>query len=297
MKKMQAMGVLVIVIAVVVVGVLSFCTTTVPTGYTGILVTFGRVENTTLEAGFHIKSPFQSVVKMDNRTQKASNTDQAFSSDIQEIQVVYSLNFNIDKANAMNLYRTVGVNYYDTVVLPRLRENLKAVFTKYTADRLIANREIISTQVTDDLRDEMKQYGINVLSVSIEDLDFAQAFTDAVEAKQVAEQTKLRINIEQEQQTNVQRAEAERLTISVEAEATQRKVRATAEAEAERIAADADAYSVKARAEAEAEANKQVAASLTPALIEKLKNDRWNGTVPGVVLGEGNTPFIQVPQQ
>ena len=35
------------------------CTATVETGYTGIVTTFGKVENRTLEAGLHIKSPFQ----------------------------------------------------------------------------------------------------------------------------------------------------------------------------------------------------------------------------------------------
>ena len=44
--------------------------TIVPTGHTGILTTFGKVENTTLEAGLHFKTPFQQVVVMDNRTQK-----------------------------------------------------------------------------------------------------------------------------------------------------------------------------------------------------------------------------------
>ena len=39
---------------------------TVPTGHTGILTTFGKVENVTLEAGVHVKSPFQKVVVMDN---------------------------------------------------------------------------------------------------------------------------------------------------------------------------------------------------------------------------------------
>ena len=103
MNRMKKLGAILLALAVVAVIVFTLCTTTVPTGYTGILVTFGRVENVTMEAGFHFKSPFQTVVKMDNRTQKTTATDSAFSSDIQEVEVVYSLNFNIDKANAMNL--------------------------------------------------------------------------------------------------------------------------------------------------------------------------------------------------
>ena len=55
----------------------------VPTGHTGILTTFGRVEDTTLEAGLHVKLPVQQVVVMDNRTQKSVVDLSCFSSDIQ----------------------------------------------------------------------------------------------------------------------------------------------------------------------------------------------------------------------
>ena len=69
------------------------CTSMVPTGYTGILTTFGRVEDYTLDAGLHMKNPFQAVVLMDNREQKTAFNTEAFSSDIQQVEVVGSVNF------------------------------------------------------------------------------------------------------------------------------------------------------------------------------------------------------------
>ena len=48
------------------------CMRTVPTGHTGIVTVFGRVENETYEAGVHFCAPWKSVVNMDNRNQKAS---------------------------------------------------------------------------------------------------------------------------------------------------------------------------------------------------------------------------------
>ena len=41
-------------------------------------------------------------------------------------------------------------------------------------------------------------------------------------------------------------------------------------------------------AEAEAKANRKIAESLTPELIEKIKYDKWNGSVPQVQ-GSGAT--------
>ena len=79
-----------------IVFVSSTCTSVVPTGYTGILTTFGRVADYTLDAGFHFKSPFQQVTLMDNREQKTAFTTMAFSSDIQQVDVQGSINYNIN---------------------------------------------------------------------------------------------------------------------------------------------------------------------------------------------------------
>ena len=48
------------------------CVRTVPTGHTGIVTTFGKVEETTYEAGVHVVMPWKTVINMDNRNQKAS---------------------------------------------------------------------------------------------------------------------------------------------------------------------------------------------------------------------------------
>ena len=58
---------------------------TVPTGHTGVVVTFGEVQDYTYEAGVHFNAPWVNVVKMDNRTQKETIELMCFSSDIQEV--------------------------------------------------------------------------------------------------------------------------------------------------------------------------------------------------------------------
>ena len=79
--------------AVVLLGILGLtCTASVPTGYTGIVTTFGRVEDKTLEAGLHLKSPFQQIITMDNREQKTAFVTEAFSSDIQQVDITGSIN-------------------------------------------------------------------------------------------------------------------------------------------------------------------------------------------------------------
>ena len=261
-----------IVIAVIVIA--STCTAVVPTGYTGILTTFGRVADYTLDAGFHFKSPFQQVTLMDNREQKTAFTTMAFSSDIQQVDVQGSINYNINKQTAMNLFKDVGVGYYNTLVNPRMQENLKAVFSKYTAEELISSRDKLSVEIREALSNEMSSYGINIISVSIENIDFTDAFTEAVEAKQVAQQSKLKAEIEQAQQTHEAQQQAERQKIAAEAEANVQK-----------IEADAAAYAIRTKAEAEAEANRLVAESLTDELLQYTEINQWDGQLPTYLAG------------
>lgn len=272
--KGVALAAVVVVLALVVYG---FCTSVVPTGYTGILTTFGKVADYTLDAGFHLKSPFQKVTLMDNREQKSSFTTEAFSSDIQQVNIMGSINYNINKTTAMNLFKDVGVGYFNTLVSPRMLENMKAVFSKYTAEELISSRDQLSVETRSVLSKEMERYGINIINISIEDIDFADAFTNAVEAKQVAQQAKLKAQIEQEQ-----------ATMEAQQAASRKKIAAEAEANVQKINADAAAYAIRAEAEAKAEANQKIADSLTDELIKYTEVSQWNGQLPTYMAGEGS---------
>lgn len=264
----------ILVALIAVILVFSTCTAQVDTGYTGIITTFGRVEDHTMEAGFHFKSPFQRIILMDNREQKTSFTTQAFSSDIQQVDVTGSINYAINKSTAMTLFKEVGTDYFNKLVYPRMLENTKAAFSKYTAENLVSLREALSNHIRESLSAEMAGYGINIISVSIENIDFTDAFTDAVEAKQVAAQKKLQAEIEQQQKTMETQQQAERQRIAAEAEAAVAKINA-----------DADAYATRVKAEAEASANTLIAQSLTDSLIRFTQISRWNGQLPSYVSG------------
>ena len=275
MKK----GLIILIAAVVLVLlVATTCTATVQTGYTGIVTTFGKVEDVTLEAGLHFKSPFQRIIPMDNREQKSTFNTEAFSSDIQQVQITGSINYAINKKTAMNLFKEVGTDYFNKLVYPRMLEITKGVFSKYTAENLVANRQKLSESIREGLDKELDEYGINVISVSIENLDFTDAFTDAVEAKQVAAQKKLQAEIEQNQMTMETQQQAERKRINAEAEANVAKINA-----------DADAYALQVRSEAEAEANKKIAESLTENLIRFNEIKSWDGKLPTYMAGQGGT--------
>ena len=276
-KVLIAVGALVLILVLALT-----CFTTVPTGYTGIVTTFGRVENYTFDAGFHVKSPFQRVVKMDNRTQKAEEKLQAFSSDIQQVDISIAVNYSIDQTTAEKLYKTVGEEYYSKILYPRLLENTKAVFSKYTAEKLVAFRETLSSEISALVVEDVQEYGITVSSIAVQDIDFTDAFTNAVEAKQVAQQNKLTAQTQQDQLTMEAEQEAQRQVIKAQAEAEQAKIAAKADLEVTKIQADAAEYA----GQKEAAKNKAIAESLTDELVRYYYIQQWDGKLPSTMLGE-----------
>ena len=271
-KSAALIGVLALFLGVAIIA--CSCVAEVDTGHTGIVTTFGHVEDYTFEAGIHFKLPWQEVVNMDNRNQRATIDLKCFSSDIQEVDVTYTINYQIQKANAQTIYKTIGTSYFNTVIAPRIQEAVKSVIAQYNAENLIANREKLSAEVKVILLQKLEAYNIEVLDASIENLDFSDVFTAAVEAKQVAEQTKLKTQIEQEQAIIIAEAEAERAVIE-----------AKAEAEVKKVEADAKLYAT----EKEAEANAKLAASLTDALISYFYAQSWDGKLPAYMGGDGGT--------
>ncbi len=258
--------------------ILFSCMSVVPTGHTGIQTTFGRVNDGTLDAGLVWHAPWINVVNMDNREQRVPFTLQAFSKDIQQVDIQGSINININKATAMNLYREVGIDYVNIFVTPRIQEDVKIVIARYTAEDLISNRQAASDTIYELIKEELTEKGINVISLALENVDFTDAFEAAVEAKQVATQEKQRAQTEQERMTMEEEAAANRAVIVANAEAEKAKIAAQADLEVVKIQAEAALYA----GEKEAEMNKRISEALTPELIRYYWIKQWNGKLPTV---------------
>lgn len=254
---------------------------TVPEGYVGIVVKRGAAQGETLPPGKYWTNPFTTkVVLMDTRWQKYTTQTSAFSKDIQQVDIVVSMSYQIKNTGALTLYKEVGVDYADKIMLPCLLDALKSTFAKYSAEDLISKRELISDEVLTALEEQLIFYKLAVREVAIEDIDFTDAFTNAIEEKQVATQRKLQVETEQEQQTLVAQAEAERETIKAKAEAEQKLIRAQADADAVKIAADAESY----RLEMESK-------HITEAVIQKETVEKWDGKLPAIT-GTDAVPMI-----
>lgn len=291
-NKSRGKGFAIIGIGLGVICILLGCIKTVPTGATGIVTTFGKVENETLDAGVHFMAPWKQVINMDNRTQKESLELGCFSSDIQEVTVKYTINYQINKANAQNIYKNIGTEYFEKIVKPKALEAVKGVFAKYNAENLVSSRATLSQQIEDVLISELDGYNIEITATSIEDIDFTDAFTDAVEAKQVAEQNKLKAKTEQEQQTLEAKAAAERQVVKAQADADAAILAAKADAEVAKIQADSAEYQGQKDAAIMSNIGKQL--KEYPDLIQYYYINGWDGKLPETMLSDDPSVMLNM---
>ena len=254
-KKGITRLVITIAIAVVLLITVVNCFTVVEAGHTGVVVTLGKVNDTVLQEGIHLKIPFiQQIIKIDNRIVKLNVTTEAFSKDLQSVSTELAVNYRVDKDKSFSIYKNIGANYEAVLVTPAVNEVLKAITAQYTAEQSVTNRALISEGLVEGLNDKLNAIGLYVTDVNIINFDFSEAFITAIEEKQVAQQKLLKA--ETEKQTAITNAEAE-------------------------------AESVKIRAEAEAEANRVISESLDAQIIENKKIEKWDGKLPAVTGGAG----------
>ena len=290
MKKNVVRIVAIAVAALFLLVLASDCFSTVPVGSTGILLTFGKVEEgKALSEGLHFKLPFvQKIVSMDNRVNKLELSTQAFSKDIQTVSATLAVNYRLQAEKSFEIYKTHGTQYEQNIIVPATHEVLKSVCAQFTAEELISKRAESSDMMRVELDGKLSEMGITITDFNIIDFDFSDEFIEAVESKQVAEQLKKKAATENE--TAIAQAEREKQVAIKQAEADAEKLRLNAEAEAAStiIAAEAEANAVKLAADAEAYRLENEGKYVTDALIDKIIAENWDGKLP-VVSGSGSS--------
>ncbi len=260
---------LLVLAAVVVVGILIAGFLALPVingGHEGVVYDNGKgFLLKPLPEGMNQILPFwQHVTEIDIRSQIKEVDADAASKDLQIVTSKIALSYHPTKGETPLLMQQVGPDFVTVKIAPAIQEAVKQTTAKFTAEELITKREEVSFEIKNTLREKLAPVHITVDEFSILNFAFSPKFTEAIEAKQEAEQFALK-------------AKNDLLRIQIEKEQTITRAQATAEA---------------IRIESEA-INKAGGDNYV-----KLKSiEKWDGKYPFMVMqGSGSmTPLVQIP--
>lgn len=161
---------------------------TIQSGYIGVVTTFGRVTGE-MQPGLHVKIPYaQDVTGMNVQVQKDQTDESAATNDLQTVTSTVALNYHLDHAQVDNVFVNLSPDYSDRIISPTISEVVKEVTANYTASELLTKRTEVASDIDNLLIKTLQPRGILVDQFSIVDFKFSDQFSQAIEAKQAAQQ-------------------------------------------------------------------------------------------------------------
>jgi regulator of protease activity HflC (stomatin/prohibitin superfamily) len=162
----------------------------VPAGNVGVVTNFGQVQTVTLEPGLHLVIPiYQRVTNVDTRVQPHEFQEiDAASKELQTVKLTGVMNYHIDGQFASDLFQRVGTDFAAKIIDPAFNDFIKTVVPDYSVNDILAKRDEIRSLAKGQLAANLAQYHIIVDDIYIANIAFSDAFQQAIEAKQVAQQ-------------------------------------------------------------------------------------------------------------
>lgn len=251
-------------------------------GTVGVVKRLGTIQPEHLSEGIHLKVPFvTSIAVVSTRVTKSDVQASAGTKDLQRVTVSMIVTYSLDPSKIVDIYRRLGSEdaVINNIISPANQETVKAATAKLNAEELLTKRELLKSDVLEDLRQRLAKEGVIVQDVSIAGIDFSDEFDKAIEQKQIAQQAAQQAKYLAEKATNEAAAVVE-----------QAKGQATAELEKAR----GDAAATLERARAQAKAQELLRQTLTKEVLELKAIESWDGKLPQYMSG-GTVPFIQIP--
>lgn len=281
-KRLTGTLIVLLIIAIAGITLVTTATVRIPSGYKGVLLTWGKVEDTILQEGLNFKVPFtQSVELMNVQIQKAESTEATATKDLQEVSTTVAVNYRLDPLAVNEIYKDLRQDYANRVIKPNIEESLKATTAIFRAEELVTKRAEVKQTFDEILAERLSIFNIQVVSVSLTDFQFSPSFSAAIDAKVTAEQQALVSKNELEKI----RYEAQQQIIQAEAAKNATIRRAEGEALAQIIDANATAKSIQI-----------ITSQMTEEYADYLWLKQWDGRLPMVYTKDENGIMIDISE-
>lgn len=184
--------------------------TVIPAGHVGVIDFFGVVSDNTLRPGINIINPLANVIKFDARTQELKEVMDVPSKEGLSVQLELSLLYSLNVENANKIYKSVGEDYVEKILVPQFRSVVRGVTASYDARALYtAERTVLAKMMETDLTNLVKPRGINIEAAPLRRILLPAGLTASIEEKLKSEQESQRMQFILQRET--QEAERKRI--------------------------------------------------------------------------------------
>ena len=270
-------GIIYALIAIIVILVVAKPFVVINSGEVGIKSTAGKFDPNPLQPGFHFFIPFiqevrivDTKVRQINYTSTEGRNEANFrGSGIESkgtisvrdsrglpVSMDITVQYRLNPQNAPQTIAAWGFSWENKIIDPVVRNVVRNVTGKYTAEELPERRNDIAAAIDMGIRsdiDKQPNQPVELASVQLREIILPPKVKEQIERVQIAKQEAERTKYE------VERANQEALKKAALAKGT---------AEAVKIEAQGRADAVKIEADAQAYSNSQIAKSLTNNLLE-----------------------------
>jgi prohibitin 1 len=179
----------IIVLVLFVLGVIGAPLTVVPAGHVGVKDFLGSVSSNALPPGVHLVVPFTRVHKMSIQTMELKETAEVPSKEGLMMDLEGSVLYRLDPLKAAEVYKTVGINYAEVILVPQVRSAIREITASYDAKALYSSeREQIARETFDLTQKMMGGRGVIVESVLLRKIGLPAIVANAIQEKLKREQ-------------------------------------------------------------------------------------------------------------
>lgn len=168
--------------------------TVIPAGSVGVVDFLGSVSDNTLKAGVNIVNPLANIVKFTIKTQEFKETMVVPSKEGLSVQLEISLLYHLNPDNASRIYKTVGENYMEIILVPQFRSVVRGITARFEAKALYtAEREVLGKEMEKELSKLVEPRGITIESAPLRQMVLPEGLSASIEEKLKAEQESQRM--------------------------------------------------------------------------------------------------------
>lgn len=265
--------------------VVPFSVKTINTGEVAVVKVWGKAQDVK-EPGTHFNFWLgKEYIRYDTKIRQIDSQAMAYSQDAQTMDMELNIQYRIQVDKVLQINEEFGsLAMLEARITSVCEERTKATMSSMQAMQIIESRDSLSAKVIENIEPIAETYYVDIVNVVIANIDFSDAFEQAVENKMISEQQQLQAEYEAKKAETEAKGKLEVAKLEAEAELA----RAQKEAEATEVRAEAEANALKIMQDAW----DSISPDVQQVILKEMAIEKWDGKMPETMVGSDFIEYL-----